>query len=134
MHGAVIGPAFYSNALENALVEVWFSLTHWFIGARNGERAKDSYTADIVDILVLLPPPLPWYTLVNVKFLPFIHPRPLKEPCHSTEGLVTFVVYHAPTVHHVILMQNYVEVRSNQARLEPRHAAPTPSCGGAQDI
>ncbi|GAW01419.1 hypothetical protein LENED_003013 [Lentinula edodes] len=57
----LIPSSMYCRKLENALVEVRFTLTHWGIraGAKDGTSAKDVYNADIVDMMVLVPPPPP---------------------------------------------------------------------------
>jgi hypothetical protein len=55
MHGALIWPSQYPKFLQNAVAEFRFTLTHWSIGGKDG--GVDAYTADIVDILVLIPPP-----------------------------------------------------------------------------
>ncbi|KIK15823.1 hypothetical protein PISMIDRAFT_114544, partial [Pisolithus microcarpus 441] len=57
--GYILSPTAYRSHLENAVVELQFNLWHWPITPRSGSTGKDSFTADIVQIHVLvLPPPL----------------------------------------------------------------------------
>ncbi|KAJ3897642.1 hypothetical protein F5879DRAFT_995734 [Lentinula edodes] len=56
----LIHSSMYQKKLENALVEVRFMLTHWGIRSSNdGTGAKDVYNANIIDMMVLVPPPPP---------------------------------------------------------------------------
>ncbi|KAI6006908.1 hypothetical protein EDD15DRAFT_2394204 [Pisolithus albus] len=57
--GHLIPPAAYQRSLENAVVELHSNLCHWPIASKAGAAAYDSYTADIVFIRVLVPPPPP---------------------------------------------------------------------------
>ena len=55
MHGALIWPSQYQKFLQNTVAEFHFTLTHWSIGGKAG--GVDTYTTDIVNILVLIHPP-----------------------------------------------------------------------------
>ncbi|KAI6010047.1 hypothetical protein PISMIDRAFT_12614 [Pisolithus microcarpus 441] len=55
--GTIMSPATYQTNLENAIVKLHFNLWHWPIGPRNGSSGNDCYTAEIVHIHVLKPPP-----------------------------------------------------------------------------
>lgn len=55
--GYILSPAEYKSHLKNAVVELQFNLWHWPIAPKNGSTGKDSFTADIVQIRVLVPPP-----------------------------------------------------------------------------
>ncbi|KIK14161.1 hypothetical protein PISMIDRAFT_117515 [Pisolithus microcarpus 441] len=57
--GYILSPAAYRSHLENTVVELQFNLWHWPIAPRSGSSGKDSFTADIVQIRVLVPPPPP---------------------------------------------------------------------------
>lgn len=54
--GYILSPTAYRSHLENAVVELQFNLWHWPITPRSGSTGKDSFTADIVQIRVLVPP------------------------------------------------------------------------------
>ncbi|KAH7870858.1 uncharacterized protein C8R40DRAFT_1175084 [Lentinula edodes] len=70
----LIHSSMYRKKLENALVEVQFTLTHWGIRSGNdGTGAKDVYNADIIDMIVLVPPPPPIASPRKRK-LPALHP------------------------------------------------------------
>ena len=56
MDGKLIKPQAYRRQLDGALVELYFTLSHWAIGERNGSPGNDVYTADIVIIRVLAAP------------------------------------------------------------------------------
>ncbi|KAJ3735207.1 hypothetical protein DFJ43DRAFT_34163 [Lentinula guzmanii] len=51
-HCALIDPFWYRKYLENAVVELRFSMSHWPIS-----NSSNTFRANIVDILVLCPPP-----------------------------------------------------------------------------
>lgn len=58
--GQLIRPCDYEAQLREALVVVRFTLSHWSIGKPKDQPAKpetDSYSADVVNISVLIPPP-----------------------------------------------------------------------------
>ncbi|KAI5997520.1 hypothetical protein EDD15DRAFT_2246141, partial [Pisolithus albus] len=57
--GYILSPSDYRTQLENAIVELQFNLWHWPITPRGGSSGKDSFTADIVQIRTLVPPPPP---------------------------------------------------------------------------
>jgi hypothetical protein len=57
MHGALIWPFHYWKYLENAVVEVCFTLRHWSIAGKSAEVLSDTYSAEIVDMLVLISSP-----------------------------------------------------------------------------
>ena len=57
MHGA-LWPFHYWKYLENAVVEVCFTLRHWSIAGKSAEVLSDTYSAEIVDMLALISPPL----------------------------------------------------------------------------
>ncbi|THU83030.1 hypothetical protein K435DRAFT_871717 [Dendrothele bispora CBS 962.96] len=57
-HSALIEPMMYRQRLEGAVVEIRFTLSHWPISAKGKEKsASNAYRANIVDVLVLCPPP-----------------------------------------------------------------------------
>ncbi|KAI6006098.1 hypothetical protein EDD15DRAFT_2359233 [Pisolithus albus] len=58
-NGRILSPKDYRDNLENAVVELLFNLWHWPIGPKKGEKGNDCYTAEIVHIRVLQPPPPP---------------------------------------------------------------------------
>ncbi|KAI5989032.1 hypothetical protein EDD15DRAFT_2370889 [Pisolithus albus] len=58
-NGKLLSPKEYQCNLENAVVELHFNLWHWPIGPKKGGKGTDCYTAEIVHIRVLQPPPPP---------------------------------------------------------------------------
>lgn len=56
MHGDLIDPHFYRSRLCGAIVEMHFELTHWSMRGRNEESGRDTYTADVSALRVLVPP------------------------------------------------------------------------------
>jgi hypothetical protein len=55
--GQLIHPNQYRQKLQGALVLVRFFLTHWFINARRGQSAIDTFSADVVTLRMLDPAP-----------------------------------------------------------------------------
>ena len=53
----LILPAAYRSSLENALVAVCFNLSHWSIQGKKGGAGNDVFTADILYLHVIVPPP-----------------------------------------------------------------------------
>ncbi|THG95597.1 hypothetical protein EW026_g6079 [Hermanssonia centrifuga] len=56
MHGDLIHPTFYRRRLEGALVAVCFTLTHWAIGNKDAGTSSNVFTADIINLHVLVTP------------------------------------------------------------------------------
>ena len=54
---ALICSFHYWKYLENAVVEVCFTLRHWSIAGKSAEVPSDTYSAEIVDMLALISPP-----------------------------------------------------------------------------
>jgi len=81
MHGALIWPFHYRKYLENAVVEVRFTLRHWSIAGKSAEVPSDTYSAEIVDMLVLIPPP-PTTVSPRKRKVSAYHPTsPTKRSC-----------------------------------------------------
>ena len=51
-----IKPDLYRQHLEEAIVEVHFTLTHWSIAGRRGDPGSDAFVGKIDTIHVLVPP------------------------------------------------------------------------------
>ena len=56
LQGKLIKPDAYRHSLQNALVELHFNLSHWFITAKGGNPGSDVFAADINMIRVIAPP------------------------------------------------------------------------------
>lgn len=56
MRGDLIDPPLYRSRLCGAIAEVHFELTHWSMRGKNNDPDRDTYTADVVAIRVLVPP------------------------------------------------------------------------------
>ncbi|PSR82943.1 hypothetical protein PHLCEN_2v5913 [Hermanssonia centrifuga] len=54
MHGDLIHLTFYRRRLEGALVAVRFTLTHWAIGNKDAGTGSNVFTADIINLCVLI--------------------------------------------------------------------------------
>ena len=55
MHGKLLWPCHYHKYLQDALVQVHFTLKHWSISGKN-KTPCDTYAADIFLMCVLVPP------------------------------------------------------------------------------
>jgi hypothetical protein len=56
LQGHLIPPIQYCNWLEGAVVELHFELNHWSIGGSDNDPNSDTYSADMMQIWVLVPP------------------------------------------------------------------------------
>ena len=65
MNGHLISPDRYKSALAGALARVTFTLTHWFIPAKDATSASpaspatNTFVADVTSIRILIDPPTP---------------------------------------------------------------------------
>jgi hypothetical protein len=57
--GKLIPPTDYRAQLMGAVVELYFTLTHWSIGPKDKVPRSDTYVADIVSMRVVSPPKTP---------------------------------------------------------------------------
>lgn len=82
MHGGLIDPHFYRSRLSGALVEMHFELTHWSMRGKNDEAGRDTYTADVVALCVLVPPkPV---VVTPKKRKPLANIDPMESPTKKT--------------------------------------------------
>ena len=51
-----IKPDLYRHHLEEAIIEVHFTLTHWSIASRRGDPGTDAFVGEIDTMQVLIPP------------------------------------------------------------------------------
>ena len=56
MHERLIQPSKYRKVLQGALVQMHFTMTHWYIGPKGQRHASDVFVADIYSMCVLTPP------------------------------------------------------------------------------
>jgi hypothetical protein len=56
MHGRLIQPSEYCKVLQGALIQMHFTMTHWYIGAKGQRHMSDVCVADIYSMCVLTPP------------------------------------------------------------------------------
>lgn len=84
--GYMLSPFDYRAQLENAIVELQFNLSHWPISPRAGSSGKDSFTADIVQIRILVPPPPPVSNSPSKRKIPaYIDPQSSASPRKKRE-------------------------------------------------
>ncbi|KAJ6508789.1 hypothetical protein C8R45DRAFT_454104 [Mycena sanguinolenta] len=57
-NGKLIDPRYYEEHLLGAVVLVVVNLNHWYIKDKKDNHARDTYTADIQRLRVLVPPPI----------------------------------------------------------------------------
>ena len=84
MHGHLIAPHQYRLRLEGAVVEMHFELNHWSISGKDNEPNTDTYSADVSQIRVLIPPKPRLVTPTKRKVLRRIDPleSPTKKRHH----------------------------------------------------
>ena len=84
MHRNLITPLQYCSHLEGAVVEMDFELCHWSIGGKEGGPDSDTYTADVSQIWVLIPPKPHVITPMKHKVFRQIDPleSPTKKSCY----------------------------------------------------
>lgn len=84
--GYILSPTAYRSHLENAVVELQFNLWHWPITPRGGSTGKDSFTADIVQIRALVPPPPPVSNSpTKRKIAAYVDPESSASACKKRE-------------------------------------------------
>lgn len=84
--GYILSPSAYKSHLENAIVELQFNLWHWPIAPRGAPTGKDSFTVDIVQIRVLVPPPPPVSNSPTKRKIPaYVDPESSASACKKRE-------------------------------------------------
>jgi len=56
IQGKLVSPEAYRRTLEDAIVELHFSLSHFAIAGKKGTRSKDVFVGEIDVMHVLVPP------------------------------------------------------------------------------
>ena len=102
----------YHNWLEGAVVELHFELYYWSIGASDNGPNSDTYSADMMQIWVLVPPkpcvvmPMKhkvfWWAIADVSSFTILYFISLTSHPSSHSGLYVFSCmisyYHIPQV------------------------------------
>jgi len=56
MHGRLIQPSEYRKVLQGTLIQMHFTMTHWYIRPKGQQHMSDVFVADIYSMCVFTPP------------------------------------------------------------------------------